>query len=704
MVRALPRAWRDAETSARGDVEAGQLTRQRLAEHPLLWRAQTIVMALLAVAIFAQGAVADLAPVALFAVPLALCAIVGVLTAPPPAGSWLSHASLASIYVLVGVGELAFDSRWVLALSGSMFIATLTVVRAGSDRATIAHLAAAGTWLIVPAAVLGATASELVLVGALVIGVWSLAACARYLLVAAEDQGTRLQELLRVDPLTGVGNSFLLTERVESEVEHHARARRPFLVLAMDLVDFTGVNERLGREVADDLLTQTARAVAGLVRPQDTVARPADDELWVVLPGLAPSEGADVVARIRAGLASIETGDPELPMLEVSVGVAAYPRDAGHAQLLLDVAHKRLADSQQEKAPDLVPHGSAPVVTTLPSGSTDAPVRALSRADLAVRPSFWLFTRVAFVVTALVLAVSVLFDGPVRSGDLAVLAAWCVMVSGLLLLLRRPPAAGTRVSDLVVAAAYLATASAFAFIDDDGRVGLVGVLFVGPLIAVRCTTRGAAFRHLVIATVVFSAAGIYLAVVDATSPKLLELAFVTPGTWILGISCLVVLELAEAIGRRLDALVRIDHVTGVGSPRLLDEVLKDALDSVDGDSVSVVAVELTETFENSRQTSELLLRDAAGALRTALGPDDALARRRGHEFVAVLPHADDLRAEQAATAFFTALRDFARDGHHIEYVYAVATAPRDAGTPEGLLRVLDRRLALAGPSTELHPV
>lgn len=684
-------------------MEPGQLTRQRLAEHPLLWRSQTVVMAILAVALFGEGLWTSSTPMALFAIPLAVCAIVGALTAPPPAGSWLSHASLASIYVLVGVGELAFESRWVLALSGAMFIATLTVVRAGSDRATVAHLLAAGCWLLVPAVLVGATASELVLVGALVIGVWSLAACARYLLVAAEDQGTRLQELLRVDPFTGVGNSFLLTERVESEVEHHARARRPFLVLAMDLVDFTGVNERLGREAADELLAQAAQAVAGLVRPQDTVARPVDDELWVILPGLAPHEATEVVDRIRAGLASIETGDAELPMLEVSVGVGAYPRDAGHAQLLIDVAHKRLADSQQEKTPDLVPHGSAPVVTTLPSGTSDEPVRALSRADLAVRPSFWLFIRLAFVVTALVLAVSVLFDGPTHSSEVVLLVVWCVAVCGLLAL-RRAPEVGSRVSDVVVAAAYFATASAFAFIDDDGRMGLIGVLFVGPLIAVRCTTRAAALRHLTAATVGFTAAGVYLLVTDFTSEKLLELAFVTPGTWILGISCLVVLELAEVIGRRLDELVRIDHVTGVGSQRLLDEVLAEELDGVGAGAVSVVAVELTETFENSRQTSELLLRDAAGALRAALGPGDTLARRRGHEFVAVLPHADALKAEQAATAFFTALRDFAHDGHHIEYVYAVATAPRDAGTPEGLLRVLDRRLALAGPSTELHPV
>ncbi|MGC8462980.1 MAG: PAS domain S-box protein [Acidimicrobiales bacterium] len=103
----------------------------------------------------------------------------------------------------------------------------------------------------------------------------------------------RLAELALHDPLTGLANRTLLTQRLRSAIDRHAEgaSRRrnateaaggTVAVFLLDLDDFKEINDHLGHDVGDEVLVAAARRLTGIVRSDDTVARLGGDEFVVV--------------------------------------------------------------------------------------------------------------------------------------------------------------------------------------------------------------------------------------------------------------------------------------------------------------------------------------------------------------------------------------------------------------------------------------
>ncbi|MEN8233358.1 MAG: EAL domain-containing protein [Actinomycetota bacterium] len=146
----------------------------------------------------------------------------------------------------------------------------------------------------------------------------------------------RLNYLARYDPLTGLINRTLFSDRLESAV---SRARRDGSVVALMFLDLDGfkeVNDRLGHAVGDALLRQAAERLVGCVRESDTVARLGGDEFTVILEGGQRVEDAGQVATkiLRALATPYRVGGDEL-VVTTSMGIAAYPLDGDTAEDLL---------------------------------------------------------------------------------------------------------------------------------------------------------------------------------------------------------------------------------------------------------------------------------------------------------------------------------------------------------------------------------
>lgn len=681
-----------------------RVSRRDLAEQQAVWLAHGLTFATLATASAIFGLVSGRTGEVALAAVLAACAVGVLACRAAPASSLRSHAALASVYVCIGLAEIAYAPDWWVPLGASMFIATLTSIRVISVRAIVGHLVAASLWLAVPAVALGASAKELAMLAALVAGVWTLTFAVVTLLRAAELQGRKLQDLLRVDPLTAVGNERLLIERLATELDVHKRARESFSIVAVDLTDFTGVNERLGRAMGDELLVRVAGVISVLVEPEATVARPLDDEFWILVPKADALAATQLVHRIRTGLASVAIDDPGEPALSAAAGVATYPRDGIDAAALLDTAHKRLSDDQQRVQPTDDRHASDRAVAEGAAEAPDAALRGLSRADLATHQRLWRYAQAVFATMCVLAALAAVETEGSSSAHLFVLGGF-LLVTVVVVLSPRPPSTERVAGHALVAASYIATAAAFWALVDNPLVGLTGALFVAPFIAIRSTSRRTTIAHLVGATAAFVlAAGALLAAGDAERSALLSIALVAPAIWSLGLSCMFALELAERQGRRLEELVRTDYVTGIGNRIRLDEALVASLNArrVSGAPLALVAVEVVETFENSRQTSEELLRAAAEAVAVALGPRDLVTRRRGHEFVAMLPGADVHHAEHAARAIFASLSALSELGHRVECAQAVVSAPADGTSAAELLSTLDTRLENAGTPVPMY--
>lgn len=141
------------------------------------------------------------------------------------------------------------------------------------------------------------------------------------------EHNTRaLERQARIDPLTGLANRHLLTERLDQVLSHARRANRVASVLMLDLDRFKTVNDSLGHSQGDILLVEVARRLSQCIREDDTVARLGGDEFVVVLADMADvTDIVPVAQKILAAL--VEPVEVGLQMLSVStsLGIAIIP-------------------------------------------------------------------------------------------------------------------------------------------------------------------------------------------------------------------------------------------------------------------------------------------------------------------------------------------------------------------------------------------
>lgn len=146
----------------------------------------------------------------------------------------------------------------------------------------------------------------------------------------------RIHHLAHHDALTNLPNRTLLQDRLEQAILQSRRNRRHAAVLFIDLDRFKLINDTLGHDVGDGLLSQMAQRCLACVRDTDTVARQGGDEFVVVLPELEQAQDAAMVARklvTELGKPYL-LGDHELTVT-ASIGIAIYPEDGRNASVLL---------------------------------------------------------------------------------------------------------------------------------------------------------------------------------------------------------------------------------------------------------------------------------------------------------------------------------------------------------------------------------
>jgi diguanylate cyclase (GGDEF)-like protein len=160
----------------------------------------------------------------------------------------------------------------------------------------------------------------------------------------------RIRHLAHHDGLTGLPNRILLNERIAEAVTNASRGGRNFAVLCLDLDGFKTVNDTMGHEAGDLLLSRLADRLRALMRPIDTMARTGGDEFTIVERNVDGEEDARrLVERLLENLKEpVQVDGYRLPVA-CSIGVALYPRDGRDGRSLLKNADTALYRAKAER-------------------------------------------------------------------------------------------------------------------------------------------------------------------------------------------------------------------------------------------------------------------------------------------------------------------------------------------------------------------
>jgi diguanylate cyclase (GGDEF)-like protein len=176
-----------------------------------------------------------------------------------------------------------------------------------------------------------------------------VAAASTAVLVAMRERLERERDALRTsaftDPLTGAANRRSLLSRIDYEIARHARNRRSFALLMLDLDGFKLLNDRFGHPAGDELLREVAGALARVIRDQDTVARVGGDEFCVLAPETDEAGAERLIGRVEAAVARVTAGSESLG---ASAGAAVFPYDGKTADRLLEAADQHLLASKRQ--------------------------------------------------------------------------------------------------------------------------------------------------------------------------------------------------------------------------------------------------------------------------------------------------------------------------------------------------------------------
>jgi diguanylate cyclase (GGDEF)-like protein/PAS domain S-box-containing protein len=124
------------------------------------------------------------------------------------------------------------------------------------------------------------------------------------------------------DPLTGLANRVLFSDRLEQALHRARRRRLRPAVLYLDLDAFKSVNDTLGHNAGDDVLVEVARRLRAVLRMEDTAARLGGDEFAVLIEDTGSIDDAIAASeRIRAAIAEpLEIEDGSL-FVATSIGI-----------------------------------------------------------------------------------------------------------------------------------------------------------------------------------------------------------------------------------------------------------------------------------------------------------------------------------------------------------------------------------------------
>jgi two-component system cell cycle response regulator len=130
-----------------------------------------------------------------------------------------------------------------------------------------------------------------------------------------------LERIAMFDTLTSTLNQKAFLRFSSGELERARRGQTPLSLIALDIDNFKGINDKYGENIGNDVLSVIAKAIREKSRPYDGVGRYEADMFMIILPGVIGQDAEKIADRIIKDI--LNTNITLLDGREIKVGVSA---------------------------------------------------------------------------------------------------------------------------------------------------------------------------------------------------------------------------------------------------------------------------------------------------------------------------------------------------------------------------------------------
>ena len=139
---------------------------------------------------------------------------------------------------------------------------------------------------------------------------------------------SRVQHLANHDPLTGLPNRALFSDRLQRAILKARREKSLFALLYIDIDRFKSINDQFGHAAGDEVLKAACNRMMACIRDSDSLGRLGGDEFVVLLEDLrTPEDALEIAKKIQSALALGVSVGGELIDTTISIGISIYPND-----------------------------------------------------------------------------------------------------------------------------------------------------------------------------------------------------------------------------------------------------------------------------------------------------------------------------------------------------------------------------------------
>lgn len=159
----------------------------------------------------------------------------------------------------------------------------------------------------------------------------------------------RTKEFAIHDGLTGLYTKGYLLERLREEIRRSVRRKNSFFSLLMlDIDYFKQYNDNFGHIAGDIVLKNLSRLLSdALGEFSPVISRFGGEEFCVILPDTDKKRGARLAEELRAEIAASRISlRQQQEKITVSIGLSAFPTDAGYEDELIIKADKAMYEAK----------------------------------------------------------------------------------------------------------------------------------------------------------------------------------------------------------------------------------------------------------------------------------------------------------------------------------------------------------------------